>query len=68
MPLVGQNDVANSGTRPGYPVRFAGMTISALPTGPLARKEDAGVPSAISASGLNVRYGTRFDDPTYYTA
>jgi hypothetical protein len=68
MPLVGQNDVANSGTRPGHPVRFAGMTISALPTGPMSRIEDAGVPAAISASGLNARYTNRFDDPTYYSS
>jgi hypothetical protein len=67
MPLVGQNDVENSGTRPGYPVRFAGMTISALPTGPMARYDDPKVPAAISASGLNQALSNRFDDISYYS-
>jgi len=69
MPLNIQNDVANSGIIAGNPTQFAGMTASVLPTGAaLARRgENKFVPPLLSASGLNQKLGTRFDDYTYYS-
>lgn len=69
MPLSNeQNDVANSGIRPGLPLRRAGMTLSALPTGPLARKNETFFVSAeISPSGANMALTNRFDDITFYS-
>lgn len=70
MPISNaQNDVANSGTRPGFPIKNAGFTVSALPTGPLGRKnEEFFVPAHITPSGANIALTNRFDDPTYYAS
>jgi hypothetical protein len=67
MPLSNIIDVANSGTRPGYPLRCGGMTMSALPTGPMARREENIYIPPISASGLAVKYTDRFDNRNYYS-
>lgn len=65
-----QNDVANSGIIAGKIVQFAGLTVSVLPTGGAlgSRPENKWTGNHISASGLNMKLGTRFDDPTYYTS
>lgn len=55
-----QNDVANSGLGlyNGLPMKSAGMTMSALPTGPMAKSNEAlWVHQLVSPSGWNQRYG-----------
>ena len=66
MPL----DVASSGlgSYAGRAVRL-GITCSALPTGPLAKKDETfWRKNDISASGLEQKLTDRFDDKTYYTS
>ena len=64
-----QNDVANSGILPGRPVQFAGISVSVLPNGQAlgSRQENKWTGNPISASGLNIKLGTRFDDISYYS-
>ncbi len=63
MPL----DIAGSGIG-GPPIRFAGITCSALPTRVMARHDETyWVPPHITPSGLEVKYTNRWDDPRYYS-
>jgi len=65
---MAQDDVANKVIEANTQ-KYAGIVSNARPGGHYTvQRERAPVPEAFSASGLNVKYTNRFDDPTYYTA